>query len=529
MALDTLKALARELVEAERRIAGRGPQSEVFTVEGFAGEHKPQFFFLSDVAQWQHAMCARQSGKSYGAVGKMWWNSKRHPRSTNVFLGLKGTAVRENVWEPIVKPLAWRYGVPKRCLNESRMSVHFDSGARMLFGGTADYQHIKNQLGKRLAAGMFLIDESQDQPDKVLSPLIDTTLPPMMTPETQVVLTGVIPEVPAGRFYRESMAPRWSKHNWGRFANVHTPEAREQFESYVKAIGMAAAWQMSLVIQTSEQRAEFQRYLEDNGLLAFWAILQRDWFGIAAFDPAATAFRYIPARNSYNGHRVDGQRFVGAVPADILARLTNISVGIDPGAYDRAAIVVVGWGRGTGLWVLEEWVTPRNAGTLWSDIGNELRRIRDEYAVNEDTRRGFSIFADFSGSKMTLDVWQKDFKLPAVLAAKKAERRWQVDRVNDLLMEAEVWIPEFSALADDLTKAQWDKDARSRGEFEWSSIIHPDVADAFRYATHPYLELAAIQKTVEDKNPSIRKRLAALKARSQLGGQEQRRRELARG
>lgn len=527
MSLADLKSLARELVLAERQLAGQGATVEQFTVDGFVGAHVEQRRFVLDDSQWQHVMCARQSGKTVGDYGKLHRNSLRNRRSVNVFLGLKGTAVRENVWEPIVKPMMWRFGVPKRCLNETRMSCHLDNGSRILFGGTSDFSHIKNQLGKRLAKGMFIIDESQDQPDKVLSPLIDHVLPPMLTPETQVVLSGVIPDVPAGRFYREAQAKRWSKHNWGRFANVHTPEAREQFAKYVEAIGMAVAWRMSLELTTPEKRAEFDEYLTSNGLLAFWAIIQRDWFGVATFDPAATAFRYVEARNSYDGHRVDAQRFVGAVPADILAKLTNISVGIDPGAYDRCAIVVTGWGRGTGLWVLEEWVTARNSGTLWSDVGNELKRIRREYAINEDTRRSFQIFADFSGSKMTLDVFSRDFGIPAVLAAKKSERRWQVDRCNDLLMEAEAWIPKGSALGEDLTKAQWDKDARSRGEFEWSSVIHPDVADAFRYASHPYLELAVSAKTVEDKNPSIKKRLARMKAERESGYFDGRRKELA--
>lgn len=515
MVTDALKALAAELISARRELEGREAIARAFTAEAFAGDHREQLRFVTDDSQWQHVMCARQSGKSWGDDGKLLRNALRYPRSVNVLIGLAGTATRENNWEPIFKELAWTYGVPDRCLNETRMTCELDNRSRIIFGGATDRKHILKQLGKRLANGMFIIDEAQDQPDKVISPLIDHVLPPMMTPTTQVILSGVIPEVPAGRFYREFRGARWSQHNWGRFANVHTPEAREQFERYIRDIGLAVAWQMSIDIKTDADRSEFDEYLKANGLTAAWALIQRDWFGVATFDPGATAFRYVQARNGYAGHRETPQRFVGDVPPEILAKLTAFSVGIDPGSRDRAAIVVVGWGPGVGLWVIEEWVTDRNAGTLWSQIGDELGRIQLKY-------RPSWYFADFGGSKMTLDVFGRDHGVPVIHAAKKAERRFQVDRCNDLLMRADCWVPIDSALEGDLTKTQWDKDARERGEFDWASVNHPDVGDAFRYAAHPFFEMRDKAAPPPDNNPSIAKRLAAIRARENSRGRRPR-------
>jgi len=518
-----LAALARELVLAERELAGLAAQPEPWSVESFVGEHAPQGGFVRDRSQWQHVKCARQSGKSWGGAGKLFDNAGRNPRSVNVLLGLNGPSVRENFWEPVWKPLLWKYGIPKRCYNETRMSTHLDNGSRIMLGGTSNWQHIRNQLGKRLENGLFIVDEAQDQPAKRLDPLIDHILPPMMTPGTQVVLSGTIPEVPAGRFYNETVKPTrpWSFHNWGRFANVHTPEARAQFEQYVRDIGMAAAWAMAQELTTDEKREEFEKYLRDNGLTSYWSILQRDWMGLSVFDPSATAFRYVQARNGYDGAAFDGKRFVGHVPPEFLAKLTTYSVGVDPGAFDRCAIVVVAWGPGTGLWVIEEWVTDRNAGTVWSQIGTELGRIQKAYGPAW-------YFADFGGSKMTLDVFGRDHGVPVVHAAKKAERRWQVDRCNDLMMRADCWIPIGSQLEGDLTKTQWDKDGRQRGEWEWSSANHPDVADAFRYASHPYLELHEKQTAAVETGPSIAQRLAALKAKADTKSYfEQKRRQLA--
>lgn len=503
-------ALAAELAALQRQLEGLAPKPEQFTVEGFAGAHVPQRGFVADDSNWQRAAAARQSGKSFGCDGKLFRNAKQFPRSVNVLLGLKGTAVRANNWEPIWKPLMWRYGIPKRCLNETRMSCELDNGSRIMFGGTANYEHIKNQLGKRLDNGIFIVDESQDQPDKVLNPLIDSILPPMCTPTTKIVLAGVIPEVPAGRFYREGKSKRWRPHNWGRFANVHTPEARAQFAQYLEDIGFTEAFAMFQACQTPEDREVFDKHVLERGLTGVWSIIARDWLGLEVFDPGAAAFRYVAARNGFPGLWVDGKRFVGIIPDHIRARFTSYSVGIDPGARDRAAIVVVAWGPGTGLWVVEEWVTDRNAGTVWSEIGTELGRIQKAYGPSW-------YYADFGGSTMSLDVFGRDHGVPLVMAAKKADRRFQVDRVNDSLMRAEAWIPEGSQLEGDLLKTKWDKDARERGEFEWSSANHPDVGDAFRYAAHAFYERPARDEAPEDKTPSVARRLKLLKNQEQEG------------
>jgi hypothetical protein len=475
-----LKDLALELLTYERELAGLTAEPESWSPDAFAGQHERQRAFVVDTAQWQHVMCARQAGKTYGACGKLLGNAITRRKSVNVFLGLTGAAVRENVWEAIWKPLCARFGVPDRALNESRMSTHLDNGSRVLLGGTADYDHIKKQLGKRLDGSVFCIDEAQDQKQNVLGPLLDSTLPPMLTPTTQVVLTGVLPDVPAGRFWREHDKPRWSKHGWGRFDNVHTPEARGQFEEYLRVTGIS---------------------LEDPRI-------QRDWFGRAVFDSHARAFRYDAAKNGFE---------TGPV---IFPQLTSYAVGIDPGARDRTAIVVVGWGEGTGLWVVEEVVTPLDSGTTWSWVGRELGRIQKTY------RPGW-YYADFGGSKMSLDVFGRDYGVPLIAAAKKADRRAQVDRVNALLSEGQCHIAIGSDLEGDMLKTQWDTAARERGEWEWSTHNHPDVADAFRYAAHAYFEARVLrEEPARDTIPSVAARLRLLKEREDGGSYfEQRRRQ----
>lgn len=466
-------ALAAELAALQRQLEGAPPVVKAWSLDGFIGDHVPARAYARDRSQWILAMCARQSAKSTTGDGILFDNAKLNPRSVNVLLGLNGKAVRRNNWVPIWKQrICATYGVPKRWNNETEMVCTLDNGSRVIFAGSDDYAHVLTYLGNNLSNAVFIIDEAQDQKDAVLDPLLDKILPPMMSPTTRIIMSGVIPDVPAGRFYRESLNPdMWSLHNWGRFANVHTPHARQQLDSFLKKRNLTEAD----------------------------PLIQRDWFGVVVFDEAARAFRYVAARNGYDG-----------IPPEVLARLTTFSVGIDPGAKDRTAIVVLGWGEDTGLWVVEEWVTDRNSGTVWSDIGEQLKRIQAKW-------RPSWYYADFAGSTVALDTFGRDFGVPMIMAAKKSARRFQVDRVNDGLSTGEIHIPIGSQLEGDLIKTQWDKDERNKGNFEWSSHNHPDVADAFRYGAHAYYERTQPVVVAEDKTPSVARRLKLLKNQEQEG------------
>src|SRR6185312_11526615 len=185
---------------------------------------------------------------------------------------------------------AWR--------NEARMVTTFANGSRVIMAGTDDSRYIKNILGGRVENGVFIVDESQDQP--VLNELLDSILPPMMGANARLILSGVFPEAPVGRFWRESgwverdgqwvqeQSRGWSRHNWGRLANVH----------------LSDSWQV------------LQRYLADTGLTINDQQIIRDWQGKPAFDPNVTAYRYDRARNGYSPQVPDWLRMVYAQQKD---------------------------------------------------------------------------------------------------------------------------------------------------------------------------------------------------------------------
>ncbi|HVQ52662.1 MAG TPA: hypothetical protein VMS92_21715 [Mycobacterium sp.] len=418
-----------------------------------AGDHVPQLGFMRDRSPFIHVMCARQSGKTWGDDGILLGNALAEPESTNIFLGLKGTGVKLGNWVPVWKRLCARFNIPERWHNETDKLTTFPNGARVLFGGTDDLENVRKFLGNRLHHGVFIVDEAQDQKDDVLRYILRTLLPPMLTPTTRVILSGVLPDVEAGLFYELSTSPGWSHHEWGRAANVHTPEAMAQLREYMRLHGLA----------------------EDDPQI------QRDWYMKRVWDAGATAYRYERSKAGYDGNAP--------------AWLDRFSVGIDPGTRDRCAIQVWGWGvQDRNIYHVHEWVTERNADAKWSDVAAELGRINERW-------KPAHWYYDAGGSQMTLDTFLRDYGVPVVAAAKKSDLAGQVGRMADLLALGRAKVRIGSALETDLLRARWDQDARAKGLYRWSSAWHPDAADAARYALAGYWDSYVQPKPKPTQDP----------------------------
>lgn len=504
--------LAIEIAQAEKRLADLQTQEDrdraraayrlpAFSLKAFAGDHADQYAFITDRSHRIHGMCARQTGKSQGDGAIMLDSGLTRPQSTNLFLGLNRPAVRTNVWEPIWCRLWDRFdGLDPEWLYDGAMVTRFPNGARCLFGGTDDMRHIKNLLGGRIEDGVVIVDECQDQ--VVLDELLDSTLPPMMGKNARLILTGVFPEVPAGRFWRESgwveredgwhQEPKggWSHHNWGRLANVHTPDAREVLD----------------------------RYLADTGLSEEDPQIQRDWFGRPAFDPLATTYHYRRERNSYTpiapdwaemawasgkcdrGHALafchpmrtdkDGGRY-GMMAAEPMPGVCMFALALDPGSNsDRASIQGWGWGKQSRIMQhVFDWTSQRKArlttGQMFAVLGLAYRML-----AKAGGRLGGVVQCryDAGSSQNTIDNLQRDYAIPLVRAAKKSDLKGQIDRNNTMLEEARAMVMQGSALEQDYSRARWDKSSREHGQYKWAAAWHPDASEAARYAMQDYFD-----------------------------------------
>lgn len=449
-------------------MASRGSRPR-WDARAFAGGHGPQLAFVTDRRPYQHVMCARQSGKTWGDDFVLGANADQHPRSVGLFLGLKGTGVKVSNWVPIWKQgLCERHGIPASWHNETTMVTTWANGSRVMFGGTDDLSNVKKFLGNSLRNhGVVVIDEAQDQPPEVLKYLIKTLLVPMLGPTTRIILSGVLPDVPAGPFYdlahaaalgaQECDCSGWHHHEWGRSANVHTPEAMAQLAEHMRA----------------------------HNLTADDPQIQRDWYMRRVWDTSATAYRYSRERNGYVADvppwldLTDWEHGVAraAVPHE---GITDFTFGIDPGGGDRTSIVGWGWGEHTHeIQQVFEWVTPRDTPVPLSEIASTLAVAVEHYPSSD-------IFWDPGSGSLEIDTFGGDYGIPLVRAATKTDFPGQVRRNNDLLTKGWAQVIIGGALEEDYQRARFDNEARAKGSWRWSSQWHPDPSEAARYGLQGY-------------------------------------------
>lgn len=488
-------------------IVQRTRLARAFDPVAFAGGHAPQYSFVTDRSPWQHVMCARQSGKTFADDFILGENAVKHPQSVGLFLGLKGTGVKLSNWVPI-----WKQGIcspreiPDDWHNETAMLTSFPNGSRVMFGGTDDLSNVKKFLGNSLRNfGIVIVDEAQDQGSEVLKYIVTQLLVPMLGPTTRIILSGVLPDVPAGYFYELAAARSlleapdlrlskgYSHHEWGRSANVHTPEAMQVLRDYMR----------------------------DHHLTVDDPQIQRDWFMRRVWDKDATAYRYSKERNGYTAEvpawLTDDTFGKGHVRAAVPhAGITEFTVGIDPGGGDRTSVVAWGWGENTHeVQHLFEWVTDRNTPVSLADIGEVIGLVQEHYPTT-------SFFWDPGSGRMELDTFGADYDVPLIRAAMKTDLPGQVRRNNDLLTKGWAQVMVGSRLEEDYQKARWDKDARARGTWKWASQWHPDPSEAARYALQGYYN-AYEEPKAEPSHAERRKAATVLKQKRAAAGRVGRR------
>lgn len=433
--------------------------------------HVEQLGFCKDREPWVHCMTARQAGKSQGDNFILFDNAVTNAATTNLFLGLKGTGVKFSMWEPVWKPLCARFGVSNH--NNTSMLTTFDNGSRVMFAGTDDIENVRKFLGNSLPRGRIIIDEAQSQRDRVLKFIVENLLPPMLTDTSQVYMTGVLPDVPAGYFYDRStgqpQAEGWSHHEWGRAANVHTPNALEWLRNHMRKFSIPE---------------------NDPQIL-------RDWYMQRAWDPNATAYRYDRERNGYTPNQpdwLDGARHMLAQPGmpggTLMAAIPwrgieIISVALDPGGHDRTAIEASGWGSTLPeVQHLFDWSTERHATAGWDAMGKVLKLVKDHICPGMAAHWWYD-----SNSDNELDTFTATYGVPALKPADKKDLPGQVRMTNSILGQGVAKIMIGSKLEEDFQKARWDDTAARDRRFEWSSIWHPDPSEAFRYSLRPYFNI----------------------------------------
>lgn len=385
------------------------------------------------------AKCGRQSGKSHGGALACCIIASENPGVNLVYVTSTYASCKRMAFLPAVEHnrVHGLGGDP----NHSEMSIKFPNGTMFYFMG-ADTDRLIDRLRGIPNLVLVLIDEAGIYGSDKLKTMIEAVRPGLRPMAGTLCVMGT-PSLAgrAGTWYEITENPHFEQHRFDYRDNDRVPSF-----------------------------AEVERLIDEElaamGLTRESAYFKREYLALFEVDDNETAFRYSRDVAGYHGDAPDW--------------LTMFSVGVDPGTRDRTAIQVWGWGeREHTVYHVYEWVTERNSGTTWDQIGAELGRIRERWNPG-------AWYYDAGGSKMTLDVFARDYGVPVVKAAVKADLPGQVSRFANLLAKGQAKIRIGSALEHDLQRAQWDRDARIQGRYAWSAICHPDAADAARYGLQAY-------------------------------------------
>jgi hypothetical protein len=432
------------------------------TVEDLTGSHVKAADALRTLVyepdRFQCWRTSRRAAKTSTIARALMLTATGNENTNSIYTALTRGQAREVVWRTIWLPLLDKYQIEHKP-NQTHQQSIFPNGSSVLFGGLDDEKHITTNLGNRL--DLFISDESQSAPSSLLKRLFEVIIAPAISDNAQgkFLLAGTIPEVPAGYFYDASVSGRWLTKSWSRWDNPFLEDQAKALADFMQATG---------------------RTIDD-------PLIRRDWFGELVFDAFATAFRYKPERAAWQHDAVPIQFGPGTLlAATVPYGFDLFSLGIDPGTRDRWAIVLQGWSsKGGPMKQVAEWVTPRNANAEWSDCARVMEWLDRKYQTV------IGRFYDAGGSMATLDVFGRHVGAPVLKAAAKADLRGQVDRYADLMATGQAFVMAGSQLEGDMKLARWDEKARAEGLHKWASTgIHPDVADAARYAAQLYFNYA---------------------------------------
>ena len=402
-------------------------------------------------------MCSRRAGKTYAMAALLLATAMGNPGSNSVYLAITKGQAKRTIWTDTWIGLCDAWGID--CThNRTELVTTFANGAHVYFGGTDDLRHIITELGQKLT--LAIIDECQDQSSAVLKQLTEKILPPALSDggKGRLILSGTIPDTPSGYFWKQWEAARWPRHNWSMLDNPHMKDPAGELASHLLDTGLTE---------------------DDPGV-------QRDWKGIITFDATALAFRYDKHRNGFQPGTTEvdplGKWTIRIAPKEITDRCEFFCVGGDTGKFDRMVVQVFGWSsKHKEIYQVYEFASIKDHGGAFSSFGPPLDQVRRLFGhVNH--------YFDFGGSKMAIDNFTTDFGVYVLEAAKKADRKGQVERMNTLLKAARLFCMIGSDLEGDFLTTKWDKDKREKGTYEWSSENHPDAADAARYASQGYFD-----------------------------------------
>lgn len=389
-----------------------------------------QIAFIKDPARYKTGVCSRRSGKTESCGHDLVATASSGPFCNVAYITLARTSAKRIIW-PIIKRIIKEYDLSCK-IDNTELTVEFDSGSTLYVGGAKDMQEIEKYRG--LSLKKVYIDESQSFRESILETLIDDVLAyATMDVNGSICLIGTPGPLASGYFYRASHSRQWSNHKWTIFDNpwIKVKSGKEPSELL------------------AEERAR-------KGIDETNPTYRREALAEWCNDTDSLVYKFNATKNVYS-----------KLPE---AAMTYI-FGVDLGYNDADAIAVLGFNQKENkVYLVEEIVKSKQDIT---SLANQVKKLKEQYQPVK-----IVMDAGALGKKI-----QEEIRMRQGLhmeAADKSRKFEFIELLNDDLRNAKFLAYRGSIFEEDSYKVEWDRTNPEKPKI--SDRFHTDIGDAVLYA-----------------------------------------------
>lgn len=421
----------QSLLPSQRKIlenAVRERKGPGFEIEKFCFDK--QIGFIDDPHPFTTAVCSVRAGKTVACAADLIRTALGRKGVACLYITLSRINAKRIIW-PELCSINTSFALGGK-VNESELSIKFQNGSVIYVSGAKDKREIEKFRG--LALALCYIDECQSFRGYIRELVEEVIAKRLFDYAGKLRLIGTPGPVPVGYFYECSKSKEWSHHAWTMFDNPWLPKKSGNTHEEI-----------------------LQRELKRKGVERTDPSIQRECFGIWAFDPNALVFRYNEALNHYE-----------QLPK---SSTWNHIIGVDLGYDDADAIAVLAYSPDyPDCYLVYEDVTHKQGIDGLSAKINELIKTYSPDRIVMDTGG--------LGKKIAESIQQR-YSIP-ILAAEKSRKFEYIELLNDSMRTKRFYASKRSRFAADCFLVEWDRDVVEK--YKIKDTYHSDICDAVLYA-----------------------------------------------
>ena len=397
--------------------------------------------FLDTMVRRKCIMCSRRAGKTE-LNARLLVRACAIPNSPCLYVNLTFANAINQTFDKILE-CAKAIELPVQSSSKADGFIIFANGSSITFKGNTNKAEADKIRGYKYR--LAIIDEAQSQVN--MPYLINEVVEPLLMDfaDSVMILTGTPPRVKNTYFEKAWNSKGWQNYHWTMFENPYIPNPEEQL----------------------------QKICEEKGLTEESDFIQREYFGVIAYDTEAQVFK-------------DYKTFE-TVPEDFMP--TDIVIGVDFGFSDYNGVVSLAFNKDTmECYAFNE--NKFNKSTSSAVIECVKNHYENAKLFMVDRAKKLNKDADLTNITIVTDSNEKAIcyelsmnnKLPAY-PCYKYDKVMAISQLSDWCRTGKIKVLKDGYLAEEFDMTVYKRDDNDNITSEIDDSYHPDIADALLYAS----------------------------------------------